>query len=1088
MNLKNVAKRVFKLIFILVVLIVGVAIAVPYFFKDEILVKIKEEANNSLNAKVDFADVDLSLLRSFPDFSFQMSQLKVEGIDNFAGINLVKAENIDFTLDLMSVIKSDRPIEIQSINFDQPELNILVLKDGSANYDIVKPSEPTPETSASGDYDFLIQLKNYSIKQGNLTYNDQVGNVFLELKNLNHSGRGDFTQDIFDLTTKTSIEQLTAASGGINYLKRANTKLDATFNIDLPNNTYTLKDNDLKINAMQLLADGAIQLKENEDINIDFTFNAPKNDFKNLLSLIPSAFTSDFDNVKTGGKMALSGFVKGVYNGMKELIPAFKLNIEVEDGNFKYPDLPSGFDQIFTTMSIESPDADLDNMKIDIPTFKFAMGGKPFEGRFKLTTPISDPNIDTKVKGMIDLAEINKAFPMEGVTELSGIIDADFTATTSYSTLEKGEYEDANVSGSSSIKNLIYDAEGIPKVSISDAQANLSPKKIEVNNFKGKLGKSDLEISGQLDNILAYFSPNKTLTGDVKLRSEYFNVDEWMTEMTAETEPALAVEAENEVEIFNRFKFIVDAKIGKMDYDVYQLDRSSAKGIFTSNELIINDFKTEIGESDISGKGNLTNVFNYLFENETLGGEFFLRSNLFDLNPFMEETPSAGAKTISDSNTEEYEPIVIPDNMDIKVNADIKKLTYTNLDLKDFNGDLEVMNGKVQMSNVNARTLGGRFEADGYYDTTTPEKPKYKLTYDVQSFDFKSSFKQLNTVQLIAPIAKFIQGNYSTRMSLEGVLGQDLMPDLNTLTAEGFLQTVNGVITDFAPLRKVGEALNIKKLANHKIDLKGTKNWFEVREGKVVIKEFPLKYQGIDMMIGGNHGISQDIDYDIKAKIPMKLIDQNAIGNAAKQGLGILNDQAKKLGLNITEKEFVNVKIKLTGSMTDPKVKFSLVGTGGQTVKDALVDQIDNVKEEATEKVKEVVEDKKEDLEKAVAERKAKLEKEANDRIQRITSGAEKSAEKIRQEGKSAAAKVKQEGYKQADLLVEKAGSNIIKKRAAQVAAKKLKKETDKKAQQVEDKANQNADKLIREADQKAQQIKKEYQKKIDAVTVDSIK
>ena len=1084
MKLTKVVKRIFTTLLVLVILVIGAAIAIPYFFKDEILVKIKEEANNTLNAKVDFADVDLSLLRSFPDFSFKMDQLSVIGIDKFEGINLVKAENIDFTLDLMSVIKSDRPIEIQSITFDQPEINILILKNGQANYDIVKPSEPTNE--AATEYDFLIQLKKYTINEGNFTYDDRAGNMFLELKNLNHQGRGDFTQDVFDLVTKTNIEQFSASTGGVRYLKKANTSLDATFNIDLPNNTYTLKDNSLQINAMKLLADGFVQLQENDNINIDFTFDAPKNDFKNLLSLIPSAYTSDFSEVKADGKMALNGYVKGIYNGQKETLPGFKINIDVDQGSFQYPDLPSGFKNIFAKINIESPNSNLDKMKIDIPNFKFAMGEDPFEGRFKLTTPISDPNIDTKVKGRIDLAEINKAFPLEGVTELSGIINADFTAQTRLSTLEKGQYEDANVSGNAGIKNLTYNAQGIPKVFISDAQATLNPKKIEVSNFTGKLGKSDLQISGQLDNILAYFSPNKTLTGDVKLRSNYFNVDEWMTEMEEETK--VAVEPETEVEIFNRFKFIVDAKIGKIDYDVYQLNNSSAKGIFTSNELIINDFATKLGESDISGNGNLTNVFNYIFENETLGGEFAMRSNFFDLNPFMEEPETPKAKTIANENEEEYVPIVIPANIDVNVNANIKKLTYTNLDLKDFSGDLAIKDSKVQMSNVNTRTLGGKIEADGYYDTTVPEKPKYKLTYDVKGFDFKSSFKQLNTVKTLAPIAKYIQGNYSTRMSLEGVLGKDLMPDLNTLTAEGFLQTVNGVIQDFAPLKKIGEALNIEKLANHKIDLKGTKNWFEVKEGKVLIKEFPLKYQGIDMMIGGSHGITQDIDYDINAKIPMKLINQNAVGAAAKKGLGMLNDQASKLGLNIKEKEFVNVKIKLTGSMTDPKVQFSLVGSGGKTVKDAITEKIDEVKDKVTTDVKAVVDEKKEDLSKAVAERKAKLEKEANDRIARLTAAAEKSAGQIRAEGKKAADKVKTEGYKQADLLVEKAGSNPLKKRAARIGADKLKKETDKKAQQVEDKANQNADKVVKEADDKALQIKAEYQKKIDAVTVDNIK
>ena len=91
-------------------------------------------------------------------------------------------------------------------------------------------------------------------------------------------------------------------------------------------------------------------------------------------------------------------------------------------------------------------------------------------------------------------------------------------------------------------------------------------------------------------------------------------------------------------------------------------------------------------------------------------------------------------------------------------------------------------------------------------------------------------------------------------------------------------------------------------------------------------------------------------------------------------------------------------------------------------------------------------------------------------------------------EGKKAADRVKTEGYKQADLLVKEAGSNPIKKRVAKIGADKLKKETDKKAQQVEDKANQNADKVVKEADDKALQIKAEYQKKIDKVNVDNIK
>lgn len=1080
MKISKIIKRSFTFLLFIVILIVGVAVAVPYFFKDEILAKIKEEANNTLDATVDFSDVNLSLLRNFPNFSFAMEDLKVTGKNEFDGIPLVQADDIDFTLDLMSVIKSDRPIEIETITLNAPEVNILILNNGKANYDIVKPSEEETET---GEYDFLIQLEKYQINDGSFTYDDRAGSIFLELKNLDHQGKGDFTQDVFDLVTKTSVKSLSASSGGINYLRKANTKLDATFNIDLPSSTYTLAENDLRINSLKLLVDGFVQMKENDDIKIDFTFDAPKNDFKNLLSLIPSAFTSDFDNVKADGKMAFNGYVKGIYNGAKEKLPAFKVDLDIDEGSFKYPDLPMGMDNIFAKINIESPSSDLDKMKINIPNFKLALDGKPFEGRFNLSTPISDPNIDTKLKGTLDLANINKAFPMEGVSEMSGIIDADILIDTRLSTIEKEDYENADVNGKANVTNLTYVAEGLPKIVIKETQIDFTPKHATLNSFSGKLGKSDIEASGKINNILAYFSPKKTMTGDVKVRSKYFNLDEWMTEEEATTVPSGEVA---EVEIFDRFNFNIDAKVGQIDYDVYKLNNSSVTGSFSSNELIINDFETKLGESDLSGKGNLTNIFNYVFKNEVLGGDLAINSDFFDLNPFMEETETAGAKKIA-NETEVYEPIIIPDNIAVNVDAKIKKLVYTNLDLKDFSGKLDIKNSKVQMKDLSARTLGGKFEADGFYDTKDAEKPKYKLTYDIKAFDFKNSFQKFITIQKLAPIANYIQGNFSSRMSFEGILGEDFIPDFNSLNADGFLQTTNGIIKDFKPIKKIGEALNISKLKNHRINLKGTKNWFEVKDGHVTVKEFPIKYQGIDMVMGGSHGIEQDINYMIKAKIPSKMIDQNAVGSAAKKGIDLLNQQASKLGLNINAGEFINVNINLTGSIADPQVKFNLVGSEGQSIKDVVTTKINEVKETAVEEIKEVVEDKKEELNAKVEARKAALQKEANTRIEKLQSAAEKSAARVRAEGKKSAEKVRAEGYKQADALVDAAGNNPIKKRAAKIAANKLKKETDKKADQVNAKADQSASKITTEAEQKAMQIRNEYQKKIDKVSVDNI-
>ena len=1076
----KIFKRLLSAFLIIFIIIIIAAFAIPYFFKDEILAKVKEEANKTLNAEVDFSDVSLSLLRNFPDFSFNLSDLEVKGINEFEGTNLLTAKNIDFTLDLMSVIKSDRPIEINSVSFNEVDMDVKVLADGSANYKIMKESDTD---TSSGDQDFVIDLEAYEFTKCNLTYEDKTGDVFVKINDLNHSGYGDFTQDIFNLNTATTIDELTARTGGVHYLKRADVNIDAIINIDIPNNKFTLEENNLTVNAMTVFCEGYIQVPDGDGINIDFGFDAPKNNFKHLLSLIPGAYTKDFADVKAEGEMAFSGYVKGVYSGTKNIFPAFKVNLDIDNGNFQYPDLPMGMNNIFTNVVVESPNLDLDKMKIDIPSFKLNLDGEPFEGRFKLRTPLSDPDVDTKVKGKLNLANLSKTFPMEGVTELSGILDADVVMKTRMSTVEKGDYENVNMSGSTSLQQFTYKAEGLPNVKINDTQVDFTPRHAIINDFSGKLGKSDIKASGKIDNILAYFSPNKTMTGEVKMVSKFLDLNEWMTEPTEETVATVDPTAET-AEIFDRFKFDFDAEIGKVAYDVYDLTDVNGEGSFSPNKLDLKRFKTNIGKSDLSGNGELTNIFGFVFDNEILGGQLNLASKFFDLNELMEAGASGQPVVKKIANEESFETVLIPENVNIDIDAKMKKVIYTNMDIKDLTGKIKIKDAVVSADKVEGTTLGGRFKADGSYNTQNPDKPLYDLDYNVSKFDFQKAFNKLNTFKAAVPIGKFLTGNFSTKMNMKGELGKDMFPKLETISAAGFLETINGVVNDIKPLKAIGDKLNINSLKKHKIDLKGTKNWFEVENGFVNVKEFPLDYQGIDMLIEGKHSFTNEMDYNIKAKIPSKLIGKGSVGSAAQTGLKLLSEQASKIGVDLNVGEFVNVLINLKGSMTNPKVDIKLLSSEGKaaTVKDVVKEVVATVKDSVTQVVTEKIDDTKEKA-RAIADAEIKkLNEQTENQIKKLMTEANKNADAIKREGKSAAEKVRQEGYKQADALITKAGSNPFKKKAAEIAAKKLKEKTDQSADKIITEANSKGDLVVSKAENQANNIRKESKKQEEKI------
>ncbi len=74
---------------ILLVLFIAAIIIIPIILKEPITKAVKEEANKNLNATIDFKDVSISLLRSFPDLYVGIEELSITGKDKFEGSTLV---------------------------------------------------------------------------------------------------------------------------------------------------------------------------------------------------------------------------------------------------------------------------------------------------------------------------------------------------------------------------------------------------------------------------------------------------------------------------------------------------------------------------------------------------------------------------------------------------------------------------------------------------------------------------------------------------------------------------------------------------------------------------------------------------------------------------------------------------------------------------------------------------------------------------------------------------------------------------------------------------------------------------------------
>jgi len=892
-NMKVVKRLIGFFVFLLVALLIA-AIAVPFLYKDRIVEMVKDEANKTLNAKMDFQEVDISLFRSFPDLNVQLENVTIDGIGEFDGVRLFEGEAVEVEMNVVDAYAAKDNFPVKSVLFQRPVVNILVLKNGKANWDIMKPSE-----GESSDY--LVKMKQYVVENGDFTYVDKGMDFQMALKDINHTGGGAFSSDDFDLVTKTHIADASATLEGIDYLTNAKADLDAIIHMNIPDQKFTLKDNELLLNALKINTEGTFDINKDHYV-MDLNFRSPQGDFKSLWSLIPGVFTADFANAAILGKMGFKGFVKGTYNPTIPRYPTFQIKADVDNGQVQYPDLPVGVTGIFTNVLVNSPSSDFDRVVVDILQFKMKVGDNPVNGAFNLKTPVSDPTVKGQLKGTIDLGELGRAVPIEGITKLNGTIQSDVVFDASQSQLDNKQYDQANIAGQVNMQNVAIEQTGTPPISINQLQADFSPQRVKVETFNGQLGESDIQATGQIDNILAYFSPEKTMEGKVNFTSNYVNANEWMSEDTTATVPSTAVVEKP----FDRFNMDVTGTIQKMDYSTYELTDMNMKGVISPNESDITAFSTNIGESDIQASGKVNNLMDYVLENEVLTGEIKLKSDFLDLNQFMVE------ETSSETN-QAMEVIPVPENVDLTIHSNLKKVRYTNFDLNNIKGDVVVKEEKAEMKDVVGKVLGGLVKFDGAYDTRDLSAPKFSLAYQLDKLDVNNAFKTFNTFRAIAPLARYVDGKFTTNLKMDGVLGKDLIPDLSSLNLSGFLHTFGATL---------------------------------------------------------HHLLQEDMFYLIEANIPKKYLNKSMAGRAANEGWGLLVKEASKRGIDIDNGENVKLNINVTGSMLNPAFKIIPVGTDGSvTFEDkaneivkATVDKVkDSIKTTATtavDSVKTIVEEK----------------------------------------------------------------------------------------------------------------------------------
>ncbi len=1080
-------KKIVKWFLIVVLAVLILLIALPFVFQGAIVDRIKHEVNEQLDARVDFGSYRLSLIRNFPDASLRIDDILVVNEAPFEGDTLASIGRLRVTIDLRSLFGDG--FEIKHIQLSRPDLRFRLLEDGSANWDIVPPAEEAPEPAEASD--FSLALRSIDIRDANILYHDDVFLTYVDVKGLTGRMRGDLTMDVTNLRTRNArIDAFSLRYDRMPILSNVGVDLTAEVEMDLRDWIFTFRENEITLNALPLAFDGVISIPEDGGTMMDFSFAAIRSDFAAFLSIIPAMYTDDFAALRTDGSLALQGSVNGLLKG--EQIPGFDLMLKVDDGMFSYPDLPESVRDVNIDLHVANEGTGMDDVRINMPEFRFNMGGNPFDARFAMRDPISDPWIDLAMNLDLNLGEVMQFIPLEEDMALEGLMEAQLEARGRMSPkLLEGD----QIPGFHLMLKLddgMFRYPDLPE-SVRDVHIDLhvinegtgkDDVRINIPEFRLNMGGNPFDARFAMRNPISDPWIDLAMNLDLNLGEvmQFIPLEE---DMVLEGSTAAQIEARGRLSSiekgdFQQFHATGSVQVRDIKADMNMLpapfEMPYLESTFSPRYLSIDRMRAGIADNVLDVSGRVDNILHYVFEGDILKGNLSIASDYININQFMPDMPESAELQVRREDAPDLEAvrreapgemsvIAVPENVDFSLRANIRQLVFDDMDIRNLKGNVRIADRKALLNQLTMDLLGGSLTLNGSYDTRN-EDPDVAFSLDLSGFDIQQTFHTFNTMEVLAPVGEYASGNISGGLTLNATLDQTMQPILESLSGNGNIRSRNVVVQNLPAMVRLSEHLEMDRF--REFDVGNVSLRFTFADEKVETEPFEVTFGRSDAVISGVTWFDQRIDYVMRLGIP-----HEQFGERATRELDNLLEEAADRGFDIDPGDRVEIDVLITGTVTEPELSLDMTGAIDD-VRDQIRDEVDRFLEETEDRIRDEADRAREQAEEEVRERidetRDRVEEEVEERAQQVIAEAERQAENIRNEASRAADRIRREARERADRLVEEADGPIATA-AARRAADSLVNEANRRADQLEEEADQRAQRIVDEAHEQAERI-----------------
>ncbi|TDX09694.1 AsmA family protein [Flavobacterium sp. S87F.05.LMB.W.Kidney.N] len=932
-SFKHTALKVLKITGITIAVILFLLFIIPLLFPGKIASEVKKIANERLDTKLDFSKSRLSFFTHFPSLTVSLDDLSLTGSKPFSNDTLLKADQVAFGINLKRLI-FDNEVKINKLYISDALINVMVNEKGQANYNIyVAPKDEKNDPNAPEE-GTAIRLERIDLENCHVKYNDRSAKILVDAQGFNYVGKGNLSEDIFDLATDARIENLDFYYNRTAYLRKKEVRADLITRINTHALSFILQKNELNINKLPLKFTGLFSiLRDGYKINIKAA--SENTTVKDLLSVMPPEYLTWLEKTDISGRSDLVFTFKGDYNVAKKQKPNLAFNLKINEGSVNYQNAPVPLTDFQVDLNAILPSLDPEQLLINLRTFKFKVGEKDYFNAYLHSKGLSEMDINASVKGALDLAVVDAALGLTSVN-VKGILKTDIQARGTFSTSKKlfpktiggislrngwlkTEYYPNPITNITFVANMLNKAGTYQDLIVAVAPASFV--------FEGNPVYVNATVSDF--NDLAY---NAKIKGELNVGRIYQVFSQKGLDLTGYAKADLSLKGKQSYATTGQYdkldnKGTLILKNIKATSELFPKAFFIKQGNFRfqNEKMWFEKFNASYGKSDFDINGYLLNTINYFLEsNGTLSGNFNLKSKLINVDEFMAlEKGENKDRNIEVEYAKEDHPkmsgvVIIPKNLNVSLNASADKVEYNGLVFNKLNGKTGITKGEFYLENTTFNIIDCILGIDATYKDESPTAAHFDAHFRAKDFDVQRAYKEIPMFHDMVTAAENAYGIISVDYNIKGDLNGNMGPIYESLQGGGTLNLRDVKIKGLKLFDGISSKTGQNGLNNP--DMQGIEVKSTINKNLIHIEPFTFTVAGFKPTIKGTTSFDGLLDLRMRLGLPL-------------------------FGL-------IGFPIVITGTHDAPKIK--IFSKTGQEIDPAVYDEKNNkvIKEEKVSKSK----------------------------------------------------------------------------------------------------------------------------------------